>query len=319
MCRRPSAASWPVRRSGLGRGSPFGAQRLPGRRDGGKPDVRLQRRWLGTADQARQDQEQGQAPEHAEGELGDLLPADAGPAAHRALQPRRRIADAPGAAIVVRRFRGSSPSREYELVLMLDPDIPEERREQIAAEARTRIESGGSLKQDTAWGMRKLAYEIEQRTEADYRFFRFETEGGLLDDLNHNLRIADGVLRFRIFKVDPRSPAIVPPAADGSAAAPGSGRPPPAGPPPEREESLRPRRRARPPRRRRRRCRPSEERGRAGPRGSRREEPGRARRRRPRRSPAGRRAGAPSPKPSAQAASCGFRRRPGGEKRRSRP
>ena len=33
----------------------------------------------------------------------------------------------------------------------------------------------------------------------------------LLDELNHNLRIADGVLRFRIFKVDPRSPAIVPP------------------------------------------------------------------------------------------------------------
>lgn len=102
---------------------------------------------------------------------------------------------------------------------MLDPEITEERREQITAEARKRIESGGSLKQDTTWGMRKLAYEIEQRTEADYRLFRFETDGGLLDDLNHNLRIADGVLRFRIFKVDPRSPAIVPPAPMGATAA----------------------------------------------------------------------------------------------------
>jgi small subunit ribosomal protein S6 len=102
---------------------------------------------------------------------------------------------------------------------MLDPELPEERREQIASEARTRIESGGSLKHDTTWGMRKLAYEIEQRTEADYRFFRFETEGGLLDDLNHNLRIADGVLRFRVFKVDPRSPAIAPPAPVATTAA----------------------------------------------------------------------------------------------------
>ncbi len=102
-------------------------------------------------------------------------------------------------------------TREYELVLMLDPEIPEERREQITKEARQRIESAGSLKHDTSWGMRKLAYEIRQRTEADYRFFRFETGGELLDDLNHNLRIADGVLRFRIFTVDPRSPAIVPP------------------------------------------------------------------------------------------------------------
>ncbi len=96
---------------------------------------------------------------------------------------------------------------------MLDPEIPDERREQIASEARQRIESGGTLKHDTAWGMRKLAYEIRQRTEADYRFFRFETDGGLLEELNHNLRIADGVLRFRIFKVDAGSPAIVPPPA----------------------------------------------------------------------------------------------------------
>ena len=121
---------------------------------------------------------------------------------------------------------------------MLDPDIPEERREQIAAEARTRIESGGSLKQDTAWGMRKMAYEIEQRTEAEYRYFRFETDGGLLDDLNHNLRIADGVLRFRIFKVDPRSPAITPPAAMSAATPARSARRPQTAP--DREEAAEP-------------------------------------------------------------------------------
>jgi small subunit ribosomal protein S6 len=123
----------------------------------------------------------------------------------------------------------SSTQREYELVLMLDPEIPEERREQIASEARTRIESGGELKQDSSWGMRKLAYEIRQRTEADYRLFRFETKGELLDELDHNLRIADGVLRFRIFKVDPGAPAIVPPApvaAAGSAPGRGPRRPP---------------------------------------------------------------------------------------------
>jgi small subunit ribosomal protein S6 len=109
---------------------------------------------------------------------------------------------------------------EYELVLMLDPDAPDERRDQIADETRKRIESAGTLKHDASWGMRKMAYEIRQRTEADYRMFRFEGEGGVLDDLNHNLRIADGVLRFRIFKVDPSSPAIVPPPAMGTSAGP---------------------------------------------------------------------------------------------------
>jgi small subunit ribosomal protein S6 len=129
-------------------------------------------------------------------------------------------------------------SREYELVLMLDPEIPEERREQLASEARRRIESGGALKHDTAWGMRKLAYEIRQRTEADYRYFRFETDGAVLDELNHNLRIADGVLRFRIFKVDPRSPVIEPPppvSLASSAPSRGPGGPRRGGPPPASE------------------------------------------------------------------------------------
>jgi len=125
------------------------------------------------------------------------------PRAPRALQE--------GSAIVARRFMPAL-APEFELVLMLDPETPDERREQIAAEARQRIESGGELKHDTAWGMRKMAYEIRQRTEADYRFFRFAAGGSLLlDELNHNLKIADGVLRFRIFKVDPRTPVVVPP------------------------------------------------------------------------------------------------------------
>jgi small subunit ribosomal protein S6 len=105
----------------------------------------------------------------------------------------------------------ATAAHEYELVLMLDPETPDERRDSIAQNARGRIESSGSLKAEKAWGLRKLAYEINQRTEADYRFFRFEAPTAVLDDLDHNLKITDGVMRFRIFKVDPRSPVIEPP------------------------------------------------------------------------------------------------------------
>lgn len=104
---------------------------------------------------------------------------------------------------------------------MLDPEAPDERREEITVDARTRIESGTTLKQERSWGLRKMAYEIQQRNEADYRFFRFEQAQPVLDDLNHNLRITDGVLRFRIFKVDPRAPVIDPPPPFSLAAAGG--------------------------------------------------------------------------------------------------
>ena len=99
---------------------------------------------------------------------------------------------------------------------MLDPKLDAPARDALAAEARAQIEASGSLKHENTWGLRKMAYEINHRTEADYRWMRFEAASELLDSLDHNLKIADGVLRFRIFKVDPGAPVVVPPAVTAS-------------------------------------------------------------------------------------------------------
>ncbi len=112
---------------------------------------------------------------------------------------------------------------------MLDPGPDEAGRDVLAQEVRGLIEAKGTLKHENSWGLRKMAYEISRRNEADYRWFRFEGPSDLLDELNHNLKIADGVLRFRIFKVDASSPVMVPPAvaapAHGSRERPQGGRP----------------------------------------------------------------------------------------------
>jgi ribosomal protein S6 len=63
--------------------------------------------------------------------------------------------------------------REYELVLMLDPKLDAPARDALAVEARGQIEASGSLKHENTWGLRKMAYEINHRTEADYRWLRF--------------------------------------------------------------------------------------------------------------------------------------------------
>ncbi len=103
---------------------------------------------------------------------------------------------------------------------MLDPGLEDDARDKLAGEVRQRIDSDGNLKHEDNWGMRKLAYEIRQRTEADYRWLRFEASPELLSQLDHSLKIADGVLRFRIFRVDPRSPVVAPPAAGAPSAPP---------------------------------------------------------------------------------------------------
>lgn len=111
---------------------------------------------------------------------------------------------------------------------MLDPGQDAPARDAVANEAKKQIEAAGSLKHENTWGLRKMAYEIEQRTEADYRWFRFEAPTELLEQLDHNLKIADGVLRFRIFKVDADTPVIAPPAT--SAPGPGASRDRPSAP-----------------------------------------------------------------------------------------
>ena len=105
---------------------------------------------------------------------------------------------------------------------MLDPGPDEAGRDALAQDVRSRIEGKGTLKHENKWGLRKMAYEIGGRNEADYRWLRFEAPSELLDELNHNLKIADGVLRFRIFKVDADAPVMVPPAV--AAPAPGASR-----------------------------------------------------------------------------------------------
>src|SRR5215216_2116149 len=102
---------------------------------------------------------------------------------------------------------------------MLDPEAADEAREKVAGDVRQQIEDTGTLDRADNWGMRKLAYEIKRRNEADYRFYRFQGEAELLKRLDHSLKITDGVLRFRIFKVDPEAPANPPPPVERLAVA----------------------------------------------------------------------------------------------------
>ena len=99
----------------------------------------------------------------------------------------------------------------YDLMLLVDPTAPEERRNAAISEAESIINSGGELVGSYDWGTRRMAYEIDHRPEADYRLYQFNGDNALLDRLNQRLRILDGVLRFRIIKLKPGQPTPPPP------------------------------------------------------------------------------------------------------------
>jgi len=84
----------------------------------------------------------------------------------------------------------------YEILLMLDPDLAEQRQEEIVARARDLVQKGGGtwVRHD-AWGRRRLAYEINHKGEGVYHLLQFDADPATLAELSRILRITDGVMR----------------------------------------------------------------------------------------------------------------------------
>ena len=85
---------------------------------------------------------------------------------------------------------------EYEILLLLDAELPEERQEEIVGRARDLIErGGGQFGSHDAWGRRRLAYEINRKADGAYHLLTFTADSDALDEVSRVLKITDGVLR----------------------------------------------------------------------------------------------------------------------------
>ena len=96
--------------------------------------------------------------------------------------------------------------RLYDLTVLLDPNVPDDRHREILGNVNAAIEGKGKLVGQHDWGMRRMAFEIDHRADASYHLFQFEGAKDLLDQLDNTLKITDGVLRHRIIKVKPGTP-----------------------------------------------------------------------------------------------------------------
>jgi small subunit ribosomal protein S6 len=95
---------------------------------------------------------------------------------------------------------------DYEILLMLDPELPEERQNEIVARVRESIErTGGNWVAHDVWGRRRLAYEIDHKAEGLYHLLTFDTEPEALAEVSRVLKITDGVVRHLAVKRTARS------------------------------------------------------------------------------------------------------------------
>lgn len=95
----------------------------------------------------------------------------------------------------------------YDLTLLLDPKFEDDVRAGIVNQVESVISAEGEILSRHHWGIRSLAYEINKGDHADYYLLQFEGPPSLLAKLNHQLKITDGVTRFRIIKLKPGTPS----------------------------------------------------------------------------------------------------------------
>jgi small subunit ribosomal protein S6 len=84
----------------------------------------------------------------------------------------------------------------YEILLMLDPELPEDRGSEIVTRTRELIEGGGGTwRSHDPWGRRRLQYEIDHKGEGVYHLVVFESGAETLAEVTRVLKITDGVMR----------------------------------------------------------------------------------------------------------------------------
>jgi small subunit ribosomal protein S6 len=150
--------------------------------------------------------------------------------------------------------------RIYEELFVIRPDATDEEIDPLIEQLTTVITSkGGKVDKTDKWGVRKLAYKIEKRSEGYYVLIQFTAGPEIVRELERRLRVADMVMKFitvrideKLKKIDKRkkqrekraarrpAPPVAPPSMPSMAEPPAAGGPIPGAPMPGAPAPARP-------------------------------------------------------------------------------
>ena len=91
---------------------------------------------------------------------------------------------------------------KYELLFILDPSLEEAARNTAIDTVKGIIAEAGEVSEVNEWGLRKLAYPIQKKTEGYYVVMQFTAEPELPKELDRRLRISDSCMRHIIITKD---------------------------------------------------------------------------------------------------------------------
>ena len=94
-------------------------------------------------------------------------------------------------------------TRDYELVVILNPEIGDDAVPETIQKVEQGITSrGGEVTDSNHWGRRRLAYPIKRHMEGNYVVTQVKLDPALVPELESTLRISEDVIRHLIIRTD---------------------------------------------------------------------------------------------------------------------
>ncbi|HZC32922.1 MAG TPA: 30S ribosomal protein S6, partial [Candidatus Bathyarchaeia archaeon] len=99
--------------------------------------------------------------------------------------------------------------RRYELMLVLRPDVADDKAQAVIDRTtRQIVAGGGQIVKVAPWGRRRLAYPIDRYREGSYHIILFEAPGDVIAETERSLLIMEEVLRHLVTRDErPARPA----------------------------------------------------------------------------------------------------------------
>lgn len=107
---------------------------------------------------------------------------------------------------------------QYELMVILDPEIDERTVAPSLDKFLNVVRSdGGSIDNVDIWGRRRLAYEINKKSEGIYAVVNFTSSSEATVELDRQLKLSEAVMRTKVLRAEEAIAMVA--AADKLAAA----------------------------------------------------------------------------------------------------
>ncbi|TKV29038.1 30S ribosomal protein S6 [Arthrobacter sp. NamB2] len=91
--------------------------------------------------------------------------------------------------------------RAYELMVIIDPDVEERSIDPTLDKFLNVVRNGGgTVDKVDIWGRRRLAYEIQKKTEGIYAVVNFTATPAVAAELDRQLSLNETIMRTKIIR-----------------------------------------------------------------------------------------------------------------------